>query len=653
MRQWGVPRFTFYIGKGGVGKTTVSSAYALHLAARKPRSRILLLSSDPAHSLGDVLQVKLGDSARRLSTPGQLFARQLDAHRQIKKFLRRERNDILALLNKGSLFTRDELEPLLDTTLPGMAEVAALLAIHELLGTKKDGDYDQVVVDTAPMGHAIRLFQMPEHFARFLDVLETAAARDVVLAQHFGGRVRREPAIDRWTQMVEEVQLALSASGSKLVLVTTPEPFSLNQALRSMSAFEDGGPHNRIVEVVLNRVIAGKTNCRRCAHHAKQALSAGQFLRKHFPDTMLHLAEDPGCPILGVGALRAFGAHIFAGKKLSRTVITGPPTTKPRNSFEPAPWPPLETPLTLTLGKGGVGKTTISAALAYGHRKRVKSETVTTCSIDPAPSLDDIFEAKVGDQLRPVLRDRKLLAAEFDAMRQFRQWAERLRAQLNDAMTGEERGIHLDLSLDRKFLLALLDLVPPGVDELFAIFRILDLVRSGGRVVIDMAPSGHALEVLRMPARLLAWTRVLLKTLAAHRTLPLAQDAAVEIAALSQNVRELASILRDPKRSRLMVVTLAEPLPDYETRRLLRELRELQAPLGAVFINRALIDDVGRCARCRLAARWQAVSLRGWVQQARNANVFVAREFDSPIAGAKGLQQFTSELWQFKRRTEA
>ena len=99
-----------------------------------------------------------------------------------------------------------------------MAEVAALLAIHELLTS----NFDEVIVDTAPMGHAIRLFQMPEHFARFLDVLETAASRDVVLAQHFGGHVEREPALDRWTRMVAKVEEALSALGSKLVLVTTP-----------------------------------------------------------------------------------------------------------------------------------------------------------------------------------------------------------------------------------------------------------------------------------------------------------------------------------------------------------------------------------------------------------------------------------------------
>ena len=127
----------------------------------------------------------------------------------------------------------------------------------------------------------------------------------------------------------------------------------------------------------------------------------------------------------------------------------------------------------------------------------------------------------------------------------------------------------MDLSFERDLFLAVLDVVPPGVDEIFAAFRILDLVDRGGRVQIDMAPTGHALEVLRTPARLLGWARVLLKTLAHHRTLPLARDAAVEIATVSQRVRELAATITDAKRSQVWVVMLAEPLPDRETRRLL------------------------------------------------------------------------------------
>lgn len=690
-----MPRFTFFIGKGGVGKTTVSSAYALHLAAQH-KQQGLLLSTDPAHSLADVLQLKLSDHVKRLPTAAQLWARQIDPDRQIQKFLTHERDDILALLNKGSLFTRDELAPLLDTSLPGMAEVAALLAIHELL----DSDYDEVVVDTAPMGHAIRLFQMPEHFARFLDVLETAASRDVVLAQHFGGHVQREPALDRWARMVERVEAALSADGSKLVLVTTPEPFSLNEAVRSAAAFQSSGAKNRISEIVLNRVVQGKTGCPHCQRRAKQSLAARQFLRRHFPQAKVFTGEDRGSPMLGVSALRALGAHIFEAKKLARSVIARPAnaqrsgraglqagvpprqkqkggeshlamtivaadafhganaalkrrSTRPAknaNLFElvPANWPQLETPLTLTVGKGGVGKTTISAALAFHHRRMAKNQTVTVCSIDPAPSLDDVFVTKIGDTPRPVLRDRKLLAAEFDAIAQFQQWSAQLRSRLNDAMTGEKRGVHLDLSLDRKFLLALLDVVPPGVDEIFAIFRILDLLRSGARVVIDVAPTGHALEVLRTPDRLLTWARLLLKTLAAHRTLAIAQDAAVEIATLSQNVRELAAMLRDAKRCRLMLVTLPEPLPDYETRRLLRALEELKAPLGAVFVNRVLLAAGRRCARCKLAAEWQAASLARLRRQLKDGEILVAREFDEQIAGARRLQEFTREIWRLK-----
>ncbi len=642
MRDWAVARFTFFIGKGGVGKTTASSAYALHRAALEPRKRLLLLSTDPAHSLADVLQVKIGDRATRLRTIGQLWARQLDADRQIKQFLAVERNDLLALLSKGSLFTADELAPLLDTSLPGMAEVAALLAVHELLESK----YDEVVVDTAPMGHAIRLLQMPEHFARFLHVLATAAARDEVLAKHFQGRVQRAPALDRWAQMVERVERALSAEGSQLVLVTTPEPFSLNQAVRAAATFTAFAPQQQIASIVLNRAVMAANNCSRCRAQAAQTVAARKFLQAHFSSAKVLIAEDPGCPILGSAALRAFGVHVFQHRRLPSTIRKMPPKSAPV-ILQTTSWPQLATPLTLTLGKGGVGKTTVSAALAFHHRQVAKRDAVTICSIDPAPSLDDVFLAKIGGEPQPVLHDRKLLAAEFDAVAQFRRWTAELRARITAAMSADDRGLHIDLSLDRKFLLALLDVVPPGVDEVFAVFRILDLLEGGGRVVIDMAPTGHALEVLRTPARLLGWTRLLLKMLSPHRSLAIAQDAAVEVATLSQKARALSDILRDRKRSSIVVVTLAEPLPNYETQRLLAALKELRAPVGAVFVNRILTGR-SRCARCKLAARWQAFSLAKLRRDMNKFDVLVAHEFDEPIAGAKALRSLTHELWRMK-----
>ncbi len=632
-------RFTFFVGKGGVGKTTVSSAYALHRAAAEPRRRFLLLSTDPAHSLADVLQVKIGDRTQRLQSSGHLWARQLDADRQITKFLAAERDDLLTVLSKGSLFTREELEPLLDTSLPGMAEVAALLAVDELL----DSDYDEVIVDTAPMGHAIRLLQMPEHFARLLDVLNTAASRDAALAAQFGGRAPQVPALDRWAEMVSRIKHAFSTEGARLILVTTPETFSLNEAVRAASSFAADGAR-KIAEIVLNRVVIAARKCPRCQVHAQQTSSAKKFLQQEFLSAILRLAQDPGSPILGIPALRAFGQHVFEGRKLPASVHARPPKAM-AVAVQPGSWPGLATPLTLTLGKGGVGKTTISAALAFHHRQVAKRDTVTICSIDPAPSLDDVFMAEVGDEPQPVLRDRKILAAEFDAVAQFREWADGLRARLNDAMTADERGIHIDLSFDRKFLLALLDVIPPGVDELFAVFRILDLLKGAGRVVIDMAPTGHAIEVLRTPARLLAWARLLLKMLAKHRSLPFVQDAAVEVAKLSQSAGQLVNMLRDSGRSSVMVVTLPEPLPNYETHRLLRSLAELETPVRALVINRVLRGP-GRCARCKLATQWQAFSLATLCRPRRGVDMFIAHEFDEPVAGAKALRSFTRELWR-------
>ena len=638
-----MPRFTFFIGKGGVGKTTVSSAYALHRAATRPGKRFLLLSTDPAHSLADVLQVKVGDRAVRLGSAGQLWARQLDAGRQIQRFLAQERRELLALLSKGSFFTVQEIEPLLDTSLPGMAEVAALIAVQELLAS----GYDEVIVDTAPMGHAIRLFQMPEHFARFLDVLETATARDRVLAAHFQGRPRREPAVERWTRLVKELEQALSTEGSQLVLVTTSEPFSLQQSARAAQTFAAGSVRQHMTTVVLNRAMAAGRTCARCRTRAEQTVAARKFLQRQFSSALIFTGEDPGCPILGLAALRSFGAHVFYGRKLPKSIVKWPPKASPIQ-LQPEKWPRLSTALTLTFGKGGVGKTTISAALAFHHRRTAKRESVTICSIDPAPSLDDIFQAKVGDAPRPVLRDAKLLAAEFDAVAEFQQWTDSLRRWLTQAMTSNERGLHIDVSFDRRFLLTLLDVVPPGVDELFAIFRILTLLNENGRVVIDMAPTGHALEVLRTPARLLSWTRLLLKTLAAHRKLPMARDAAVEVAGLSQRVREVAEVLRNRSRSSVVVVTLAEPLPNYETRRLLRSLREMHAPVRALIVNRVLSVKGSRCERCKRAAAWQAFSLLQLKREARGVELWIAPEAERPIAGAKALRKFTGELYRLR-----
>ena len=107
-----------------------------------------------------------------------------------------------------------------------------------------------------------------------------------------------------------------------------------------------------------------------------------------------------------------------------------------------------------------------------------------------------------------------------------------------------------------------------------------------------------------MPDRILLWSRLLLKSLAAHRTLALAQDVAVELAGLGQRVRKLLELMRDPRQSRAWAVMLPEPVPDRQTQRLLAAIKEIGVAVDSLFVNRVLLEPdclEGGCKHCRRA----------------------------------------------------
>jgi arsenite/tail-anchored protein-transporting ATPase len=640
-----VAKLTFVVGKGGVGKTTISCALALHLAAKNPRQSMLLMSTDPAHSLADMLEIKAKAGPHRLAgIKGELAVWQIDSQREFEKFLSENREGILSIVENGTFFSKEEIAPLLDTTLPGMSEVAGLLAIQKLLETN---EHDHIVVDTAPFGHTLRLFELPGHFQKFLDFLVVASSRDTLLAQRFGGRART-PAhafLERWQATVKQVKEAFSSRDAEILLVTTPETFSLNEAVRSLESLQQSGAEMRVGAIVLNRVVADPGKCARCRRHAQMSRKALAFLKRQFPRTPRLQGPDPGNPLLGPALLRKFGDVVFGGR--AAKLEAQPPHQSMRKiKFKKTAWPLLESRLGFTVGKGGVGKTTTTAALAFHARTANKNIPVTVCSTDPAPSLDDIFQQEIGDKPVQVLCDPGLSAIEMDSVNEFRSWALRLREQLNSATSMQSGGLHIDLTFEKEVFAALMDVVPPGVDEVFAIFRILDLLekRPGG-VLIDMAPTGHALELLRMPERILLWSRLLLKSLAAHRTLSVAQDVAVELAELGQRVRKLLEIMREPKQSRTWAVMLAEPVPDRQTQRLLHALEELGMAVNCLFINRVHMEDAN-CKRCSRAREWQFVTLQGLQRKYGKHRIYLVRDFPAEIAGAAALKRFTGELWQ-------
>jgi arsenite-transporting ATPase len=605
---------------------------------------VLLVSTDPAHSLGDVLERKLGDTPKAVRVGGgKLWAWELDAARLFSDFFRHYKQSILEIVERGSLFSAAEMSPLLETALPGMSEISALLAIRDAINSKK---YSHIVVDTAPFGHTLRLFSLPEQFARVLNFLELAAGRDRVLAAHFGGGVRTiEPKlIDDWRGKIDQIARAFSTA--ELSLVTTAETFALNESVRCMSEVRESSPSLKLKSVVLNRVVRRAGRCGFCKKRVKAAHAAELFLRKQFPSAELRIAEDPGFPVMGAEGLRSFGEHVFANRRLQLPVRLPKSKRKP-GPLLPAEWPALDSRIAFVVGKGGVGKTTVSAALGF-HTREVSKSPVEICSVDPAPSLDDIFLTAIDDNPKAVLGDKQFRASELDSAALFRSWIAEVREEVGSATTSEQSGLHVDLSFERELLSALLDIVPPGLDEVLAIFRIMELRSSAtGKVIIDMAPTGHALELLRMPERIVTWSRLLLKSLAAHRKLALARNAAVRIAELELRARELLQAFKRSGEVSVFAVMLPEPLPDRETERLLAELDQLGLTASALFVNRLIFaKDAANCSRCRLAAAWQSSVLDNLNTRNSGKEMFGIHNFVGEIAGASGLRAITNELWR-------
>jgi arsenite-transporting ATPase len=236
----------------------------------------------------------------------------------------------------------------------------------------------------------------------------------------------------------------------------------------------------------------------------------------------------------------------------------------------------------------------------------------------------------------------------------YKTWVADMRAEIDTATSVRRSGVQVDLSYERKLFSKLLEIVPPGLDEVLAIFRIIEISQPGRRkVVIDMAPTGHALELLRTPERILVWARLLLKSLASHRKLALAREAAVKIAELEVKAREFSHALKSSGVA-LYAVMLPETLPDRETERLLQELRELGINPDGVFVNRVAKSALfpGKrlsskpCALCREAAVRQMRVLCGLKKRLGVGAVYTIPAFQSGPAGKRGLREITRKLWQ-------
>ena len=265
----------------------------------------------------------------------------------------------------------------------------------------------------------------------------------------------------------------------------------------------------------------------------------------------------------------------------------------------PAPLPPPALRLLLFAGKGGVGKTTLACATAL--RLAEAERPVILLSTDPAHSLGDCLGTPIGPQ--KVELSAHLSALAPDAQAQWSTW----RGLYNDELEalGQARLAQTSLAFDRQAMDRLLDLSPPGLDELIALIRVTELLAESPTItlVIDTAPTGHLLRLLAMPELLYGWLKAIFAVLLKNRQvvrLPRLTDRLIE---LSKRLKVLRSMLADPQRTALYAVAIPTWLAFAETGDLIAACRQLEVAVACVMVNQVTARPKGACSAVCGAAR--------------------------------------------------
>jgi arsenite-transporting ATPase len=625
MRPW-IPAegtavlFSFFAGKGGVGKTTCAAAEAVALAARG--RRVLAVSTDPAHSLGDALGERLSARPRRISP--RFFAAELDADGALARWFKERERAFRTLASRGTYLDDEDVEELLAQSLPGVDELIGLVELTRLAAA---GQYDEVVVDTAPTGHTLRLLAMPDTLARLARVLADLQQKHRWMSQSLRGRYvpdASDAVIAGVERQAEDLRALLrDPARSAFRWVMLPEELALREARDGIAAVERLGA--RVGELVVNRLTkVPPSPCALCGGRRAGEARVLRAARAAFPRIPLRLLPALDEEPRGLAALRRLSS--------ARAQPARPGRTRPGTAQGTAWVPPDGVRLLLFGGKGGVGKTTCAAASALHLARRGKR--VLLLSTDPAHSLGDALDLALTDQPREVVD--RLTVRELDADAAFAGRREQYRRSVDELFDALRGGARFDATFDRQVVQDLIDLAPPGIDELYALFAVVEALQGASEVVVvDTAPTGHALRLLAMPEKALGWVHALLAILLKYRRVIGLGDLARTLTGTARELRELQELLRDPERALFVPVTRAAALPRMETERLLRALQRLGIASGPVLVN--ALTPPG-CARCRRAAKAEAAEVEAL--RRRTPAMLAAPAVAPPPRGARQLLAF-------------
>jgi len=547
-------RILFFTGKGGVGKTSAACATAIGLA--DAGKRVLLVSTDPASNLDEVLDVKLSATPTEVPDVPNLSALNIDPEQAAHAYRERVVGPYRGVLPAVAIKSMEE-------QLSGACtvEIAAFDEFSKLLGDKAaTSQFDHVIFDTAPTGHTLRLLELPAAWTSFIDA-------------NVGGTSCLGPLSGL------NAQKALYAASNEalrdpaqtiLVLVARPERSSLAEAERTRAELAQLGVGN--VRLILNGVF----HARDASDVTAVAMEArGRASLESLPLGLrgLQRVDVPLLPfgLVGIDALRKLGARNEESGDLSPTLLP--------SSFHGERLDALVDELAkqgkgvvMTMGKGGVGKTTVAARIASELARRGFPVTLTTT--DPAAHVAEAVRELSGGA--PSLR-----VTRIDPALETRRYTEEVLATAGTGLDAQGKALLEE------------DLRSPCTEEI-AVFRAFAETVAEGTdrfVIIDTAPTGHTLLLLDAAE---SYHREVLKK-------PSGSPEAVQ---------NLLPRLRDPSFTHVLLVTLPEATPIHEAMQLERDLARADIKPFAWVVNQSLTplavtDPVLRSRRAHEAGHLQ------------------------------------------------
>ncbi|WP_096155350.1 arsenical pump-driving ATPase [Bacillus sp. FJAT-45066] len=506
--------FLFFTGKGGVGKTSTASATAVALA--DSGKKVLLISTDPASNLQDVFGVELTNTPQSIPTVSNLYASNLDPEESARLYREKVVGPYRGKLPEAVVATMEEqLSGACTVEIAAFDEFTSLLTDSGIVS-----NYDHIIFDTAPTGHTLRLLQLPTAWSGFLEE-STHGASCLGPLSGLGDKK------DAYGKTVAELS---DESKTTLVLVTRPEQSSIMEASRASEELREIGMQNQLLIVnglLTERVEEDEVST---AFYNRQR-EAFSMLPKSYLQKNTYSLPFVSYPLTGVDNLRKLfrNEDVLVEKVLIESNIELPGLKDVIQDFSES-----NKRIIFTMGKGGVGKTTIASAIAVGLAE--KGHRVHLTTTDPA--------SHVHYQFQQSALNEKLTISSIDP----KQEVEAYKSKVMEKAAPD---------LDEEGLAYLQeDLNSPCTEEI-AVFRAFaDVVAKSDNeiVVIDTAPTGHTLLLLDA-----------------------AQSYSKEISRstgeVPESVTKLLPKLRNEQETAVVIVSLAEATPVLEAARLQEDLK--------------------------------------------------------------------------------